>query len=273
MLAGGVIMDNKLVIGMPTLVEYDSLQENIDLCIDLGLDFIEINMNLPQFQPDRLDILKLKEYQKKHGIFFTFHLPEELDIANFNYRVSNAYLNVVKDVIEIAESIKSPIINMHMNLGIYFTLPTKKEYLYKKYESSYIKTISNFANFINQLLEDSNTKLSIENTGIYDKDYIISALNELIQYNNIVLTWDIGHDYSSGCKDEYYIRNNLHKLKHMHIHDAINSNNHLPLFSGNIDIKDKLTIALETKSTCVIETKTVEGLKESVNKLRDKGKE
>ncbi|MCR5064045.1 MAG: hypothetical protein K6A89_12265 [Treponema sp.] len=34
--------------GMPTLIENKSLKENIELCSRLGLNFIELNMNLPE---------------------------------------------------------------------------------------------------------------------------------------------------------------------------------------------------------------------------------
>ena len=39
--------------GMPTLIENRTLQENIDLCNRLGLRFIELNMNFPEYQVDR----------------------------------------------------------------------------------------------------------------------------------------------------------------------------------------------------------------------------
>lgn len=50
----------------------------------------------------------------------------------------------------------------------------------------------------------------------------------------------------------------------MHIHDAINYKNHLPLGRGNIDIKGMINIAIKNKCTCVLETKTIEGLRQSV---------
>ena len=34
-------------IGMPALVEYNTLDELVNLCLKLKLDFIELNMNLP----------------------------------------------------------------------------------------------------------------------------------------------------------------------------------------------------------------------------------
>jgi hypothetical protein len=54
----------------------------------------------------------------------------------------------------------------------------------------------------------------------------------------------------------------------MHIHDAMGSKNHLALWNGEINIKEKLNLAKECNCTCVLETKTVKGLKESVRNLR-----
>ena len=34
-------------IGMPALIELDTIEQNIDLCKYLNLDFIELNMNFP----------------------------------------------------------------------------------------------------------------------------------------------------------------------------------------------------------------------------------
>lgn len=34
--------------GMPVLIENKSIQDNIELCKRLGLDFLELNMNLPE---------------------------------------------------------------------------------------------------------------------------------------------------------------------------------------------------------------------------------
>ena len=57
----------------------------------------------------------------------------------------------------------------------------------------------------------------------------------------------------------------------MHIHDAIGPQNHLPLFTGDIDIMEKLQLGSRNESRYVIETKTIEGLKYSVSGLRDRG--
>ncbi|NLD02077.1 MAG: sugar phosphate isomerase/epimerase, partial [Clostridiales bacterium] len=40
--------------GMPTLIELYSLSDTVSLCKTLGLRFVELNMNLPWYQPDKL---------------------------------------------------------------------------------------------------------------------------------------------------------------------------------------------------------------------------
>ena len=40
-------MDGFLLSGMPTLTENDTIEENAALCRQLGLNFVELNRNLP----------------------------------------------------------------------------------------------------------------------------------------------------------------------------------------------------------------------------------
>ena len=87
--------------GMPTLIENRTLQENIDLCSRLGLRFIELNMNFPEYQVDRLEETgRLLDAADAAGIYFTVHLDENLNIADFNRLVTDAYLETVRRTIE-----------------------------------------------------------------------------------------------------------------------------------------------------------------------------
>lgn len=40
----------EICFGMPTLAETCSLEENAELCRRLGLRFVELNRNLPEYQ-------------------------------------------------------------------------------------------------------------------------------------------------------------------------------------------------------------------------------
>ena len=63
--------------GMPTLIENRTLEDNAALCSSLGLDFIELNMNFPEYQTERLeqtdDLVRIAEQAK---LYYTIHLDE-----------------------------------------------------------------------------------------------------------------------------------------------------------------------------------------------------
>lgn len=257
-------------IGMPTLIELNTLEENIQLCKELELDFIEINMNLPEFQPNKIDINQLKYLHEKYGIFFTLHLPEDINIAHFNSNIRKANLDLIKETIIIAKAINVPIINMHMTKGIYFTLPNSKIYLYEKYKEDYIKFIGEFIECVEECIGDSDVLISIENTGIYNVDYICEGIVNMLKSSCFTLTWDIGHDHSSGNLDRNFIMRNIHKTSHFHIHDAMGKSNHLALYTGELDIDKKIELANELNCRVVIETKTVDSLRKSISALKNK---
>jgi len=249
---------------MPTLIECKSIEENMGLCKGLGLCFIELNMNLPQYQVEKIDDNLYRSLMKEYGIFFTLHLPEELNISDFNPRVRKAYLDTVCDSIILAKKIGISIINMHMISGVYFTLPDRKVYLFNEYLEYYLDSIKDFGNAVSELIKGENIYICIENIGIYNREYIRKAIVELLKYKCFKLTWDIGHDYSSGVNDTNFILENKKHIKHFHIHDAIGEKNHLPIGTGEIDVGNKLRIAKDNGCLCVIETKTISGLRKSV---------
>lgn len=273
--------ESKLHFGMPTLIELNSLKENIELCKKLKLNFIELNMNIPLFSvlgiedENNFELKKIIEelnfYQKEFGIYFTIHLDENFNFADSNIYIKNAYLKTLKAVIKNSKKINCPIINMHLNKGIYFTLPTEKVFLFEKYKEEFNNSLEEFIKFCNCENSDSNIFISIENTDGWT-DFEKKSIEKILMNKNFSLTFDIGHSQAIGNIDQDFILKNKSKLKHFHIHDGTLPNaatkqfgkNHLQLGTGNINLKEKIYLAKETNSRCVIETKTVESLVESV---------
>ena len=92
--------------GMPTLIENRTLQDNINLCSRLGLRFIELNMNFPEYQTEELEQTeRLAEAADAAGIYYTIHLDENLNIADFNRLVTDAYLETVRRTVEVAKKL------------------------------------------------------------------------------------------------------------------------------------------------------------------------
>ena len=83
---------------------------------------------------------------------------------------------------------------------------------------------------------------------------------------------DIGHNECAGCVDEAFILQNRDRLHHMHMHDVKNSkNDHLALGEGTLNLEKFLSLARQQDCSVVLETKTVEGLKKSVEWIKKAG--
>ena len=152
--------------GMPTLIENRIPKDNVALCESLGLKFIELNMNFPEYQVDKLEQTDgFRDYEKK----------------------------------AIEYLLKSPVFG---------------------------------------------------------------------------LTWDIGHSKATGEKDVPFIMEHSEHLMHFHIHDGSENppKNHLALGDGEIDLSARLRLAESKNARCVLETKTIEALKKSVQWLDEKKK-
>jgi sugar phosphate isomerase/epimerase len=256
-------MSKAFEFGMPSLIELGGLAENLKLCRELGLSFVELNMNMPMFQ-----LSELYKVKSEPDIELTLHLPEELNVWDFNEKVRTAYVETCKEIIVLCEKLQIKVINMHMNKGVYFTLPDRKVYLFCKYRDVYLDRTENFAKIISDMIGGTEIVVCIENTGIYENSFIVEAVDVLLSYPGFNLTWDIGHDFGTGQKDTAYIKTHLDKLKHVHLHDAIGEQNHLSLGSGDIPVKRILTELPNRVERIVLETKTMEGLRKSIVYLK-----
>lgn len=254
---------------MPTLLELDGIEENAKFCKELGLGFVEINMNMPEYQVDVLDVEALKHLMDKYGIYFTFHMADNLDVANFQGEIRDINVDLVLRTLRLAEAINSPIVNMHLQKGVLFTLPTEKVYIYGKYLERYMAYIEAFRDTVEEEIKDKHVRLMIENTGDFNLDFIHKSCQMLIDHTHIGMTYDIGHDYSSFGNDKAFVLENLAKINHMHIHDAIGADHHLALGSGQMQLDRYIGFARNYDIRCVIEAKTIEALTESVEILPD----
>ncbi|MBZ9689358.1 sugar phosphate isomerase/epimerase [Clostridium estertheticum] len=254
--------------GMPTLIETNSIESCVKLCKELGLDFIELNMNLPQYQIENIDVQKLKSICEKENIYFTIHLDENISICDFNNGIAKAYVKTVLDTIDISKQLKIPVLNMHMSNGVYFTLPNEKIFLFNQYKDIYLTKLKEFRNMCKKAIGDSNIKICVENCNGY-KEFAIEGIDLLLKSNVFALTFDIGHSHSVNGIDEPFINRHIDRLYHMHVHDGNGGENHLPLGIGEINIRERIFLAREHKCRVVLEVKTIKGLKQSVDKLKD----
>ena len=269
--------------GMPTLIENRTLEDNIALCTSLGLRFIELNMNFPEYQTDQLEQTdQLLRVAEQAGIYYTVHLDENLNIADFNRLVSDAYLETVHRTIEVSKKLlglrncfgdrSQPLtINMHMNHGIFITLPDRKVQMYDRDFETYMKSFAIFRRLCEEWIGDSNLRITVENTDGF-RGYEQKAIGSLLKSPVFGLTWDIGHSKAVGEQDMPFIRKHQDRLVHFHIHDGSEQppKNHLALGDGEIDLDERLALADIRNARCVLETKTIAALRASVQWLRER---
>ena len=263
--------------GMPTLIENRTLQENADLCSRLGLRFIELNMNFPEYQLEVLEktdtLLKAAEAA---GIYYTVHLDENLNIADFNRLVTGAYLETVRRTVLAAKRLlplrdrfgdpSQPLtVNMHMHHGIFITLPDRRVQMYERDLDRYLEDCRQFRDQCAEWIGDAPLRIAVENTDGF-RSYEQQAVDLFLESPCFGLTWDIGHSKAVGERDVPFIRARENRLIHFHIHDGTEQppRNHLALGDGGIDLSDRLRLAENRRCRCVLETKTIDALERSV---------
>jgi len=58
-------------LGMPTLIESPSFMQSLSLCTELGLDFVELNMNLPEYQLENIDASSVSRMLTETGKYLS----------------------------------------------------------------------------------------------------------------------------------------------------------------------------------------------------------
>ncbi|MFA6075316.1 MAG: TIM barrel protein [Negativicutes bacterium] len=252
--------------GMPTLIELKTLQQQVDLCKQLGLDFVELNMNLPEYSVANLAKIDYRNFAEQ-GVRFNIHAPEELDLAAFHDDIRNGFVKLVVNTLTAVPAGMIDIFNIHLNNGVHFKLPDKKIWLYDEYCDDFLRNLRQSIEVVLPVACEKQIKICVENTGNFSMAHIRKALELLLEYDDIFLTWDVGHDYSAGYPDTVIFEQHLDKIRHFHLHDAIGEKCHLEFFEGDIDLQKFLVLSAKLNCSAVIETKSVQALVNSVAKL------
>ena len=259
--------------GMPTLIELEDLDANVALCRELGLSFVELNMNLPQCCPENLPARRVRRVRDETGIEFTLHLPEELDLAAFNRHLRAGHLACFREAVAWAGDAGIPLVNLHLNMGVYFTLPDERVRLYEKHRDVFLSNLEASFREALEIARRSNVIVCIENAGGFAAGFVREAIDRLLALDKdrIQLTWDLGHDAGAGFEATPVFEEHTERIAHMHLHDFDGKTSHQVLFTGVVDVPAALALAKRLDVGVVIEVKTPEALTQSVRRLDEHG--
>ena len=250
--------------GMPTLIGGSNIVDNVLLCKKLGLDFVELNMNLPYcMNIPAEEMVKLKE---RHDVDFTLHFPEDIDFGYFYEDVRQAYIGLFKNIAIWANKFGVEKINLHLNPGVYFTLPEEKVFVYERYKDIFMEKFIDSMTRIVDIANPLGIKVCVENMKTYG--FMEETFKRMISIENLYFTWDVGHDAMSNYIMEKIYLENPQKVSHMHLHDYNGISDHQIISEGIIPIKERINFAKENNVSVVIETKTEKALRQSVKKLK-----
>ena len=259
----------KLRLGMPTMIETESIRHCAQVCRELGLDFVELNLNFPQFLLHKLDAEQLNGIAAEYAVGYTIHLDDEMSVADFNPYVAYSYTRTVTEAVYLAKKIGVKKLNMHLSRGAKYTLPDRVIYFFDAYRADYLDNIRYFRDVCAETIGDSGIQILVENTAGF-LPFQQEAVNALLESPAFGLTFDIGHNYCSGNMDEDFILEHSHRLSHFHVHDALEGGkDHRRLGTGNLDIGRYLSLAHRLGASVVLETKTIESLRDSVAWVRN----
>jgi len=258
------------IFGMPALIGFEDIRSNLELCRELGLDFLELNMNLPYSFPENVNFRDLRTAAKE-GMRFSMHLHDELDLGSLHSSVRNGHLARCEEALRWGAKNNVFLLNLHLNPGVYFTLPDRKIWVYERYLEEHLESLNASFDRLSSMAEGLGIRICLENTGHFSLPFMRKAAGSLLEFSPIGLCWDIGHDARSGWKEEDFMLSNLDKVWHMHFHDFDGKSDHQLPFTGNIDCPRFLGLAEEREMSVLIEVKTEGALREAVKAMRERG--
>lgn len=255
--------------GMPTFIG-KTLEECAEHCRSLGLQFVEVSMDFPEYQPERIDVDRFAEIAEKYGIYYTMHFEGALNPWEINDRAAAAYTETVLDTVDIAKKLSIPVLNMHFPQGDFITLPDRKVCVYDEYPEEFRRKLTAFRDVCTEAIGDSDIKITVENTRSFMVDFVGEGIGILLQSPVFGLAFDTGHDAAHGFQQFPLIERSLDRLCHMHLHDySAERGDHLPIGDGTLDIERYLKLAEQHNCRVLLETKTAEGVKLSAERMRE----
>ncbi|MDD3106539.1 MAG: hypothetical protein PHP65_01880 [Bacilli bacterium] len=247
-------------IGIPSLIELKSIEQNVALAKELKVDFVELNMNLLYCTPND----DLRNGMLNNPFDYTLHYYDDVDLSTPSIVKRDNLLIEVTSLCEIIKGLNVSKIIFHINPGPHMTVGSDKIYVYKD-DPNYVSRTISIIQDIHNILKMYNIQMLLENIRVEE---FMKPLFEALIPNKFQFVWDVGHDAKDGRQFTNIIEKYKPDIVHMHLHDMLAKHDHLLLYSGSLDINKYKEYAIKNNLSVVIEVKRNEDLIESVSRFR-----
>ncbi|MDD1747116.1 MAG: sugar phosphate isomerase/epimerase [Methanomassiliicoccales archaeon] len=261
-------MNDRLPLGIPTLIELPDFDMTVKLALELKVDFIELNMNMPEFCPESLPAKTIRECRNRTGLEFTIHMPDDTDLASFHDPIREGHVARFGETARWAAEAGAALINLHLSPGIYFTLPDRRVWIYENYYDKFIANLREAYGKVIRYAKEFGVSVCTENVTNFHIPFIARAIDDMCTMDGFLLTWDVGHDARTGYRESEVLMRHADRIRHMHLHDYNGASDHQVPGTGKVDIGAMLSFAREHDCTVLVETKTVASLTESVDAVK-----
>ena len=254
-----------ILLGMPQLYEFDNIEDNLKLAKELGLDFIELNLNFGYCRKE-MEEGNLKQLLDKYHLKATLHFYDEADLGSYD-EIVDAYLLLLDRYCRLGKGYIDSM-NIHLIPGPVVTISGVKNYIYEKEYDEYIQRFIKNLKRAEKICNDNGIRMVIENTdnipGYTEKTY-----KDLYEAG-FKFCYDIGHDHLSYDIVAKVLETIPLEFQEFHFHDGKDRKKcHLALGEGTIDLKKFKDLTIKHDAWVNLEVKQASDLEISVPYFRN----
>ncbi len=256
-----------LRIGFSATCGFDSIKDVIEFAVEKGFNAAEINLNVPEFFPERYsmdDIKDIKAMLEQNDFWLTFHAPEDINLCTYQKKLCRSSIDILKDCIDFAYGLGGKRFTFHAGASVEFTMVDKSLRLEDYYRSEYVGILKDS---IKELIDynDARIILCAENAG-----YFSETKDKAFQHflgGGLFLTWDIGHAYINKIQMDFMMKN-LKFVRNMHVHDVAGGKDHRIIGTGKVDVPYYMSLVDKDDVSFIIEVRPAEAAVQSLHELK-----
>jgi sugar phosphate isomerase/epimerase len=239
-----------------------------------GFGYIVPDLTVPRFVPERFsqsERQRIRKFAKSKEVAISFHAPSDyLNIGTLYPEIKRAVLNRMKLCLDLAKDVEAKRFTIHISPPMDFVFAGRKGTYLQDHWTIYKEAIKHG---LIELVEHSNGEvlICVENDSL--TKITMEVLDELLQTQNLFLTWDIPKTYTINgeliTEIESFLLHHVDRIKECHLHDQKpGKHSHDNLGVGKIDFQRYLKILVPQKVYFTLEIRPREEALKSLKILK-----